>query len=183
MYKVGHYNGVEWAEISNPPIYTYTHFSEDLSRIECTVPQGGAAIVEQLIQYMASPYFLLYVLHSPQGEAQPGRYQSPQLDFDEIHRFMTRFDSFLATDARFDLWIHSPAQNATLVWDRHNILYLYGPLDGIEAKLKQCGYTEGELEIPSPHAHNYWPEWKQDAKEILNWFEWYHTPLHPDDEQ
>jgi hypothetical protein len=47
-----------------------------------------------------------------------------------------------------NLWIHSPEAGATVVWDRHDLLYAYGPLERIGAVLKESmqeGNVDGRL--------------------------------------
>jgi hypothetical protein len=43
------------------------------------------------------------------------------------------------------LWLHSHDGNATIVLDRHNLIYTYGPLDGFERALIGAGVQRGEL--------------------------------------
>ena len=152
-------------------------------RLVAGVPGATAEPFERLIACLAPPYFLLYVLHTPRGEGEPGRYQSAHISADEFAAFMTRFRTYLVTDARFDLWIHSPSDQATVVWDRHNRLHAYGPLDLYEDALARLGYVPGECAMPDPHAHHYHAANDGNAAALLAWCDWHRTPLQPDDEQ
>jgi hypothetical protein len=126
---------------------------------------------------------LLYVLHTPRGEGEPGRYQSPALSAGEVRAFLEKFSPFLSGDARFDLWAHSPSEGATVVWDRHNQIFAYGPLARFELILQGLGFARGRLEAPGSHQHHYRAEFDSDASLVLQAFEWTHAPLHEEDEQ
>lgn len=88
---------------------------------------------------------MLYVLHTPRGEASAGRYQSPAMSRREFTSLVERFEAFLCSDSRFDLWVHSPSEHATVVLDRHNQLFAYGPLDRFTDVLLGFGYEQGEM--------------------------------------
>ncbi len=126
---------------------------------------------------------MLYVLHTPRGEAAPGRYQSPSVSAAQAEEFIVKFSDYLTADARFDLWVHSPSASGTLVWDRHNQLYCYGPLERYATALDSVGFIEQALSGFGPHAHHYRPELDAQAKDLLRHFQWSASPLRPEDEQ
>jgi hypothetical protein len=126
---------------------------------------------------------VLYILHAPQCGNPHGRYQSQTLQLDEIDGFMADFSAFLTNDGRHDLWLFSPGSDATLVWDRHNLIYAYGPLEQFRFVLKE-GFRETEVEDPLyPHAHLYHAEYDESERKILRYFQWSKTPLLEADEQ
>jgi hypothetical protein len=112
-----------------------------------------------------------------------GRYESPELSATDFRAFMTRFGEYFSADARFDIWAHSPAENATVVWDRHDQAFAYGPIDRFANELRALGFSEGGCEVPVPHQHHYRAEYDAVAKELLSSMEWSHSPLRPEDEQ
>lgn len=177
MYRLGHCVGGKWIEHSQARVFDVT------DRVLAGVPRSDPAIFAALVQCIEPPLFLLYVLHTPRGEAEAGRYQSPELSLAEVVGFLNQFESFLSGDGRYDLWAHSPSDNGTVVWDRHNQLFGYGPLPLYTEKLKSMGFRSGCPEIPSPHEHYYRPELDGLAKELLTEFDWTYSPLRPEDEQ
>ena len=177
MYRLGHLVNGEWTAHSHPPVFQVGE------RLVAGVPGGDPVVFERLVECLEPPYLLLYVLHTPRGEAQPGRYQSPALSPAQVKWFLARFAPFLSADARFDLWARSPKENATVVWDRHNEVFGYGPLDRYSSTLSSMGFSAGRPEVPSPHEHHYRAEFDVLAKEILTAFDWSHSPLRPEDEQ
>jgi hypothetical protein len=71
-----------------------------------------------------------------------GRYQSPELEKEEVLSFISEYSSYLSSDSRFDVWFYSPSKQATIVWDRHNLVFVYG-LPTAEAEISNYQYTKG----------------------------------------
>jgi hypothetical protein len=174
----------EWVPHSHAPTYGRQDTART-PRLVAGIPAGDPTVFEALARRMQPPFFALYLLHTPRGEGEPGRYQSPELSMDDVLAFLTRYGALLTNDARHDFWLHSESENATIVWDRHNLLYAYGSLDEFEAVLRGLGFTRGAVEVPFPHEHqhHYRSEYDADARELLASTDWHRTPLRPGDEQ
>ncbi len=182
MFKLGHLDADKWMEHIHPA--TYRLPSPDSSqRIVAGVPHSDPAIFHQLVASLEPPYHLLYVLHTPRSEGESGRYQSPPISKTELEWFLTEFGEFLSLDSRFDLWAHSPAENATVIWDRHNQIFAYGPITRFEQELRSLGFVQGECCIPVPHEHHFHRVLDEQAKRLLNAFAWSRSPLQAADEQ
>ena len=96
---------------------------------------------------------------------------------------MSQFGEFLTNDSRHDLWLHSKESDATLVWDRHDLIYAYGPLDQFRAVLKD-GFLEAQVQgPPCPHVHRYHAEYDEAEQRILRYFQWSRSPLLSSDVQ
>jgi hypothetical protein len=181
--KLGHLVGGDWLDHVHEPVYAIENRGSGPARLLAGNPKGDSQILSDLAGCMAGPYLMLYVLHTPRGEGQPGRYQSPELSQGELNGFLSDFSTFLAGDARYDLWVHSPSTGGTIVWDRHNLLYGYGPLESFVERLTKLGFIPGTPGIPSPHTHYYRQELDSEAKRFLAALQWTYSPLHPEDEQ
>jgi len=48
--------------------------------------------------------------------------------------------------------LHSPGSGATLVWDIHDVIYLYGPLDQFRDALKESLREADAAGPPNPHS-------------------------------
>ena len=70
----------------------------------------------------------------------------------------------------------------TIVYDRHNVLYAYGPLDKFVEVLQANGLKEGKVELPAPHWHGYHPEFDKAQSQVLSRLQWIHSPLRPGDD-
>ncbi|GAA5784583.1 hypothetical protein YWS52_09020 [Chitiniphilus shinanonensis] len=180
--KLSHAIAGSWEPYSHPAVYNVSSVDED-RRIVAGVPGGDPIPFTRLVSCLEPPYFLLYVLHTPRGEGDAGRYQSPAVSSEQFHEFMSRFGNYLSSDSRFDIWAHSPVEQATVVWDRHNQLFAYGPLTRLSSELDAIGFTPGEASIPFPHQHHYREEFDADARALLESFAWAYSPLRPEDAQ
>jgi hypothetical protein len=178
LFKLGCLKGDTEVEHSHP-----AHFAVGNRRIVATAPGSDVTVFRRLAQYLEPPLFLLYVLHTPRGEGEPGRYQSTPVSNTELNSFLDHFSQFLSGDGRFDLWVYSSAQQATVVWDRHNLIFAYGPLNNFESCLLALGFSHGTPSADFGHMHHYRPELDSAAREMLEYFRWSHTPLKPGDEQ
>jgi hypothetical protein len=154
-------------------------------RLVIAPKSGHAGILERLIGIVPEPMQLLYVLVVPRGEGDAGRYQSsePQ-SHEQVRRFLDEFRTFLETDGRQNLWIRSESGSAMLIYDRHDLIYGYGPVDEWKEILKQIGLIEvpsASIKIPDPHSHHYHASCDAEASPLLAYLEWHHTPLRDQD--
>jgi hypothetical protein len=182
MHKLSHNIDGRWIPYSHGPVYSISPVGRS-ARILAGVPGGDPLPFTQLVSCLEPPYYLLYVLHTPRGEGEAGRYQSPPVSLEQFQAFMTKFGGYLSSDARFDLWAHSASEQATVVWDRHNQLFAYGSLDKFSEQLNSLGFTDGDAGISFAHLHHYRQEFDVDATALLENFAWSHSPLRPEDEQ
>jgi hypothetical protein len=183
MYRLDHMVDGQWVEHSHPRFFRLPSPGAKSQRIVAGVPDSDPNIFLRLAGCLKEPLYLLYVLHTCRGEADLGRYQSPELSFREVQAFVDEFRSFLSADGRFDLWVYSPEQKATVVWDRHNLIHAYGPLDCYSSELMALGFAQGELAPLGPHTHHYRSELDAQAKRVIARFDWAYSPLRPEDEQ
>jgi hypothetical protein len=183
MHKLGILKGDAWVEHSFAPLVSREMTESGVSRVVAGVPSGQDAVFSNLLLATEPPYQLLYVLHTPRGEGAAGRYQSPALDAQRLRDFLLRYRDLLRYDSRFDLWGRSAQDRATVVWDRHSILYAYGPLDLFETELRSLGYSQGKVDASFPHEHYYRSELDPLARDLLVHFDWIVSPLKPEDHQ
>ena len=177
-------DGIE-AAYERPATYVRQKTRAGTERIIADVTGIGAEVLRGLVKRLRAPFLLLYVLHTSRGEGEAGRYQSSALSGDEVDQFIARFAEYFLADSRFDLWLHSREPNATVVWDRHDKLFAYGPLDDFETALNALGFSPGEPEISLSiaHLHHYRSECDEDASAVLAALDWQYSPLKPEDEQ
>jgi len=154
-------------------------------RLVIAPSSGQVDVLLKLAAAMPEPYFLLYVLHTPRSDVGPGRYQSPEpVSRDQLIQFLRKFSDFLEGDARHDLWVGSPDKSSLLVYDRHQILFAYGPLDSFKSVLIESGLQEtDEVRLPDPHVHRYNKEFDLQAADLMNYWPWKQFPLQDSDRQ
>ena len=181
--KIGALIGGRKVPLERAPEFRRESSAGRAGRIVATVPGGDIEPVEALVKSLSEPFYVLYVLHTSRGEAPVGRYQSQDIGTEEALGFLRRFRTFLQQDGRFDLWIHAVRDKATVVWDRHNLLYCYGDLDAMERVLKGLGFGIGNPSIDFPHAHHYREEHDDSARALMSHFQWHFSELRPQDVQ
>jgi hypothetical protein len=152
-------------------------------RLRVGVDEAQEAAVAALAGDLRGPFQLLYVLHTTRTGAELGRYESPELALGTVQEFLRQFGRFLCEDSRHDLWIRSHDDDATIVLDRHNLIYAYGPLNDFEAVLQARGVRQGEPLVPGPHVHHYHQAWDGAEEEIVRHFDWCISPLRHADVQ
>ena len=182
MFKLGYVRGTEDAPFVRPALFE-RQVTPDFERLRIGVPPSGPNPLLLLASCLEEPFTLLYLLHTPRGVPAAGRYESPALTREVLLAFLSTYLPFFSTDARHDVWVHSSSPEATLVWDRHDILFAYGPLEQFQELLLREGFTPGVPSIPSPHSHHYLLAFDSQQAAVLGAFAWRHSPLRPQDEQ
>lgn len=176
-------------EAERPEAYAYQHvyelqrLSHGEERLLIGPRRGHIELMIELIEFLHEPLRLLYILVVPRnGQNKPGRYEADsELSYDDAERLLKQFSDFFESDGRHHLWIASP-DHGTVVYDRHELLYAYGPLDRFIDVLNANGLKEGKVTIPGPHWHAYHPEFDDAESELLSRFEWFHSSLREGDD-
>ncbi|MGI4871737.1 MAG: hypothetical protein ACRYFX_11225 [Janthinobacterium lividum] len=154
------------------------------SRLKIGASTAGTQLLMQLSNCLVFPVYCLYVLVIARSATKEGRYQSPAIETPiELTDFLLDYQQLFESDGRHHLWISSPAANATLVYDKHNVIYAYGPLEEFAAELQKVGYREEEFDLPFPHAHNYLVENDSSVESLLQYWNWQYFPLQEIDEE
>jgi hypothetical protein len=172
-----------WELLYQPRVFEYERSPDGTQRILAGFEAAHRPALDALLSICPESWYVLYVLHTSRGEAETGRYESTLLRLDEVVKFLDEYWGFLGMDSRYDLWFLSPDTGATIVWDRHDHLWLYGPLADFESVLLRHGYERGTPFYPSPHMHQFHWELDVDAAALLAEFDWYRTPLKEADVQ
>lgn len=95
---------------------------------------------------------------------------------------LDRFENYFASDGRHNLWLAAPPAGQ-LVFDRHEVIYAYGPIAGIVARLKEKGFAEVDMiRVPVPHSHHFHEEQDADEHAMLAHWEWMHSELQETDD-
>lgn len=151
-------------------------------RVVAAASENQIEVALDLAAWLVEPLFVLWVLHTPRGGSRRGRYQTPPLTRDEVHKLLIDHRALFEQDGRSDVWIHSGAPAATVVLDRHDLLFAYGPIESFVDTLRTMNFAEGLAAVPSPHAHEYHAELDELESSFASALEWRITDLHPEDE-
>ncbi len=143
----------------------------------------GSEILRTLSKSIREPFFLLYVLVVYRGGGAMGRYQSGGLLHEELDALFARYSEFWDGDGRHSIWLRSERDDATLVYDRHNLIYAYGPLERFELVLESLGYSKvPNVSLSFQHHHCYYAEFDALERELTTKFADKRTELWPGDE-
>jgi len=147
------------------------------TRLKVSLSNSHITTLIQLIEKMNGPFFLLYILHTPRTTSEGARYQSPKLSKEETVLLLQTYRDYLETDGRHDIWIYAPESDTTLVYDRHNLIFLYGlNIPQTEFVQKICAPVRA-IKIPAPHKHFYHARYDGAEKTILKHIAWHKSPL------
>ena len=183
MYKLGHCVGGVWRQYSHSAVFSLERTQNNRPKLLATAPGSDPNVFLKLVGQLNTPLLLLYVLHTPRIEQRAGRYQSGGMEYGAFSEFYDRFKQLFQSDSRFDLWIHSPADQATIVWDRHDLIHVYGIVDAAIVALRTLGFRHGSPAIDFVHEHHYHHENDEQAAQLLLARDWTWSPLHGEDEQ
>lgn len=154
---------------------------QDISGVNRLIvgPSGDHVdLLLNLSDLLEEPFKVLYVLVDPIGtkEDDTGRFElDGEMTRAEVHAFFNRFRDFFQWDARHHVWL--TAKNGTIIYDQHNILYLYGPIADYEQILLASGLTPGDVEFPYPHMHAFHQEMNPMLELLLKDYNWRWFPL------
>jgi hypothetical protein len=180
--KFGAGDGMDRAHVY-PHAFCEDKTSDGGKRLLFGPTNSHAALMSKLQECVPEPFRLLYVLVVPRSETlEPARYEAPhQLSRAEVLDFLLEFTEYLEFDGRHHLWVANP-DHGTIVYDRHNVLYAYGPLACFAKVAKTHGLRESEFEIPTLHWHAYHSEYDAMQDRLLGKWEWIVKPLRASDE-
>jgi hypothetical protein len=124
-------------------------------------------------------YSIIYFLLSS------GKYQSANpLTSNELEIFCKKYTDYLESDGRHNFGIMDINTNDTVIYDHHNILYVYGNLEDKIEILEKNGYKKVEkITIPKAHCHLFNSENDEIQNEIIKNNEWNITLIKDQDKE
>ncbi len=182
MHKLGTLRAGDAVPVIYPDIYDREPTSGP-DRLVIAPATNHSNVLLDLADLWSGEFWLLYVLLVSRRDHEPGRYQSPfTVTPEQLRDFIDTYGSYLNSDGRHHFWVGSPAGEGTLVYDQHNVIYAYGPLESYEELLRSRGFHQAEVRSPSPHTHHYHGANDVYEDRILDHWSWHYTPLRDGDE-
>lgn len=156
-------------------------YSDGTQCLRVTTAASGADLLKTLGACLEGDWFFLYILLIAHTENRPGRYQSPPIQcYDGVTAFIDKYREFLDGDGRHHLWLGRTAGSEKIVYDNHNVIYCYGPLERYMGNLSHL--PSAAVIIPAPHTHHYNAEFSLTERLILDEWAWKWFPLAPNDD-
>lgn len=181
MHKISTLKQQEEIRYEHANVYALQMTAEK-RRIKVAV-KNGVQWIRNLIAKLDEPVGILYILHTPSQEGREGRYQSQLLEIAEADAMLERFEEYLETDSRHDIWFFAPQSKMMLVYDRHGLIYLYEASDCQRNEIERACEAVDEIEIPVPHVHHYHRKYDELERALLAAYEWRKSALLPEDIQ
>jgi hypothetical protein len=152
-------------------------------RLVIAPARDHVSLLIRLCMAMPEPFGVLYVLAVPRGLHEPGRYQSPEpMSLAQLVSFLNRFRRYLEGDGRHGLWLGALDKSFMLVYEKHNLIYGYGPLAVFAEQVEAAGLRNvGKVSLPFPHVHYYNDEFDEEQAAIMSCLPWKAFPLGDDD--
>jgi hypothetical protein len=170
VFKLGHHKDNELKEYFYPDVY-HLEQSSGVERVVIGLSKSHVDTVLELAAQLCEPFCILYILHASHTSSEHGRYQSKTMSYSQVSTLFTSFKDFFEKDSRHDVWLHSSQSNATIVYDRHNLIYLYGFADEQLGDIERKGLEKKAFSIPFPHVHCYHAEYDIFETKLINDFE------------
>jgi hypothetical protein len=137
----------------------------------------------RLMREMSGPFSLLYILLAPHTNARAGRYLASGQSHEAVQALLEAFRDYFEGDARHHVWIGAEGDGSLLVYDQHNVIYAYGPVEQFASILMAQGLRQDTVEFPFPHTHHFRSVFDGHEDRLLSEFEWEYSPLEPEDEE
>jgi hypothetical protein len=170
VFKLGYHKDNELKEYAHPDLYNLEQ-SGGAERVVIGLSKSHVDAVLELAALFCEPFYIIYVLHTSHNDNEYGRYQSKEISYSQVSTLFTSFKDFFENDSRHDVWLRSPQSNATIVYDRHNLIYLYGFVDKQLESIEGMGLEKKAFSIPFPHIHCYHAEYDIFETKLINDFE------------
>ncbi len=145
---------------------------------------GHVELLRELLGVLPGPFWILYVLLVSRQDNVPGRYQCPRpVSREEYDSFLVRYRDYFEGDGRHHIWVGVEDGPGLLIYDHHNVIYSYGPLDEFKSVLNSSGLTQvARVKFPVPHTHRYHSHFDEQETQILRHWEWKWFELQPGDD-
>ncbi|MFT3764577.1 MAG: hypothetical protein QM820_03530 [Minicystis sp.] len=140
-------------------------------------------LILDLLRPLPAPFGILHVLlASRRGNAAARRQAPDPMELRDVAGFLRAFEAFFERDGRHHVWVTSLPSESTIVYDNHDLIYAYGPLERFIGLAEVRGLTRRPIQIPAPHQHCFNVEYDGAEAALLDHFEWMEFPLDPGDD-
>ncbi len=172
-WKLGSFDpDAGWVPVTLPNTYC-REIERGVDRVAIAPASGHMQVLLSLVQPLEGPFRFVYCLLMGSAEWTPGYYSLPtDLSASELDGLLREFEEFFEQDGRHTLWVASPREKATLIYDEHNLIYGYGPLDRWMQILDQSALTPGPVSVPFPHTHHRHDGLESELHRLLASREW-----------
>jgi hypothetical protein len=98
---------------------------------------------------------------------QDARVESSPMGLPELSQIVETYRDFLEIDPRHNFWLYNHETAVQVILDEHNHLLVYGHLDVAVELLRDKGFREGNVELPTPHVHLFTESGTADESALI----------------
>ena len=143
-------------------------------------------LIIDLARPLAEPFGLMYVALYPHFGHPRGRYKAKEpIGRARMEKFFRDYAEFFELDGRHNIWVVSLDAGgqaaARIIYDHHDVIYAYGPLDAYVAAAAKRGMAEGKVEVPRDHRHVFNQQFNKDERNLFEEREWVRFPTEESD--
>lgn len=167
-----------------PTAFQRTPTNGGPDRLAVSLQSGQIELICQLLSTMPGPFGFLYILVVTRTGLEQARYElDKSLTLEGITRLLDEYRGFFEQDARHTVFIVDHSSGDFIVYDRHNLIYIYGDLDRYTRLLTRQGLVQRNIIIPTPHAHHYHHEFDDLETRLVTQNKWVVKPLRDQDSE
>lgn len=168
----------EFLDFADRNVYVVQGSVND-GRIVVWPTSNAISVILDILKEFPAPYIIQYYLKTSKCNNKEWIYKSPELDYQQLSEFATKYKIFFESDGRHELCFCSKDTQGKLVYDADNLLFLYGDICFYLGILKRLGFEEYDKPIihPDPHAHMYEDEYDDFEIKVIKHFDWINKPV------
>ena len=171
--KIGSYINNTESEHVYENIYDVITYNNGTKCLRITSSESLSDLMVKLGALVRGNWYVLYTLLASHAGNRPGRYQGIEIqNYNSVLALFEKYKCYFDGDGRHNIWLGSTANNDLLVYDKHNIIYAYGPVEVFVGRIRSYGYCEGVIKIPTLHTHHYHSGNVKHEMGIMNEWNW-----------
>ena len=177
QWKLGAFDpSAGWVPVTLPNTFC-RETERGVERIAVAPATRPLKVLGSLLEPLEGPFRFVYCLLTGSEAWKAGYYSVPtDLERKEVETVLEEFEDFFERDGRHTLWIASPREKATLIYDEHNLIFGYGPLDSWMSQLQSSNLQPGQVSVPFPHTHHRHDGLESELDRLLSSREWLVRP-------
>lgn len=153
--------------------------SANQQRLILATNEDRIDVFKSLLDFYPGPFVITVVVQSPHGAIKKaGRYYS---EWDrtrtQIDYFLDYFHDYISFCGLIHVWVTCQGTDGIVVYDQHDVFYVYGKPLEIANMFLDKGYSEGIPPIEFAHAHKTRDDIRPGTVELMKYGKWTCHPL------
>lgn len=148
-------------------------------RLLATTSTDRIAFLIEMLRPYPGPLIVCYVLieDKPGLPMRPGYYYSPEVNLDQVIDFLTEFQDMFVYDGSQAVHLLCKSSGGLVVYDEHDLYFLYGDFSSQLELLRSRGYADGGDFCLDRHAHFFRDSFSLWIFELFKLWPWGYRPF------